>query len=81
MRKETEGGKSLLVRQKRAADRWALEYALEYKKADACCFLPISLCLKDNFVGAGYMINSVILMAGERALLIENMQLNIDFRA
>ena len=44
-------------------------------------FLPISICLKDNFVGAGHMINSAIFMAGERALLIENMQLNIDFRA
>lgn len=43
--------------------------------------LPILLCLKDNFVGAGHMINSAIFMAGERALLIENMQLNIDFGA
>ena len=64
MRKEAEGGKSLLVRQKRAADRSALEYALEYKKSGRMLFLPISLCLKDNFVGAGYMINSVVFMAG-----------------
>lgn len=64
MRKEAEGGKSLLVRQKRAADRSALEYALEYIKSGRMLFLPISLCLKDNFVGVGYMINSVVFMAG-----------------
>lgn len=26
--------------------------------------LPILLCLKDNFVGAGHMINSAIFMTG-----------------
>lgn len=44
VRKEAEGaGKSVLIRQKRAADRSALEYALEYKKADACCFADFAL--------------------------------------